>query len=132
MSNYLQENIAKYQQLVDELLVLSKTHTLSPNDSRILHHALGIIDAARLGLGYAMYSGGVYGSTLPFCKARNNKVFTLDEIRDWSQSRDRPRMENYDPFLHLGGNRCFSRSGARLCRVSFRPSASGRFKGATF
>ena len=35
MSNYLQENIAKYQNLVQELSALSKTRQLSPLLARV-------------------------------------------------------------------------------------------------
>ena len=106
MPTILQQNLAKYQQLVGELSALGNVRRLLPAEARIYYQTLNLLDAARIGLQHAIYSGGLIEDTLPFCKARNGKAFSLDEINQWSQAPDRPRIENYDPFIHLGGNRC--------------------------
>lgn len=44
--------------------------------------------ANALGLRAAIYQGGIIKSTRDFCKVRNGKVFTIDEIKDFGTSQD--------------------------------------------
>lgn len=72
-----------------------------------------------LKLSFALYSGGVIGTTRPFCKARNGKVFHDSEIRKFGTSADtyggyenksqgefQGKTRPYDPFSDLGGYNC--------------------------
>lgn len=53
----------------------------------IVHNAF----AERLGLKYFIYSGGLIETSRPFCKARNNKVYTTEEAkRDWPKDSTLP------------------------------------------
>lgn len=72
-----------------------------------------------LKLSYAIYQGGIIGGTRPFCRERNNKVFSRDEITKFGTSSDgfggytnksqgefqgKPNL--YNPFTDLGGINC--------------------------
>lgn len=77
--------------------------------------------ANALNLKYAIYAGGLIETSRPFCEARNNKVFTTDEIKLFGTSKDKyggysdkktgdfqgkPQTELYDPFTQCGGYNC--------------------------
>jgi len=48
----------------------------------------------RLGLGYGIYSGGLIETSREFCKAKNGKVFTVEEAnRDWPVDPLLPRSK---------------------------------------
>lgn len=50
--------------------------------------------AKRLGLRYFIYSGGLIETSRPFCRKRNNKVFTTEEAeRDWPKDSTLPRTK---------------------------------------
>lgn len=50
--------------------------------------------ATRLGLRYFIYSGGLIETSRPFCRKRNNKVFTTEEAeRDWPKDSTLPRTK---------------------------------------
>lgn len=50
--------------------------------------------ARRLGLRYFIYSGGLIETSRPFCRKRNNKVFTTEEAeRDWPKDSTLPRTK---------------------------------------
>lgn len=72
-----------------------------------------------LKLNYAFYQGGTISTTRPFCKVRNNKVFSREEISKFSTSRDKyggyenkssgelqGKTKPHNPFLDLGGYNC--------------------------
>lgn len=103
---YLSEYAEKYKQVEAELTALQKTRRLSIGESFRLNRARDIQQAARLGLEHALYLGGIFAGTGAFCRNRNNKVFTIEEILQWKESPDRPNVTDYDPFLDLGGNCC--------------------------
>jgi hypothetical protein len=103
---YLQDNIEKYRRVEEELTELQKTRRLTEVEFFRLNRAMDIQQAARLGLQHALYLGGSVEDTGEFCRNRNKKVFTIEEILEWKYEAHRPRMENYDPFLDLGGNCC--------------------------
>ena len=104
--SYLSEHVEKYRQVEHELAAIQKTRRLTDTEFFRLNRAIDIQLAARLGLELARYSGGNVEGTGDFCRTRNAKVFTVDEILSWKDAPDRPLMDDYDPFLDLGGNCC--------------------------
>lgn len=75
--------------------------------------------AEKLDLKYAIYQGGLIKTSRPFCKVRNNKVFTAEEISKFGTPNDpfggysdkatgdfQGKNDNYSPFLDLGGYNC--------------------------
>lgn len=84
-----------------------------------LDRSTGTIVSISMKLNYAIYQGGVIRNTRPFCKIRNNKVFTRAEIAAFGTSRDKfggytnkstgdfqGKPDLYDPFVDCGGIRC--------------------------
>lgn len=72
-----------------------------------------------LKLNYTIYQGGIIKTSRPFCRVRNDKVFTRDEIRLFGTPQDQyggysdkgsgdfqGKTPNYNPFLDLGGYNC--------------------------
>lgn len=73
-------------------------------------------------LNYAIYQGGLIKDSRDFCKAHEGKVFTREEISEFSKwklpkdSVESPgpgqvpsyiaKFPNYDPFTHLAGFQC--------------------------
>lgn len=53
---------------------------------------------------YAIYEGGLIKTSREFCKKRNGKVFTAEEIEKFNPTEARP--PNYNPFTDLGGYGC--------------------------
>ena len=104
--SYLTENIEKYRKVEEELLALQGQRRLTLEESFRLDRAMDIQQAARLGFEHARYSGGIIEGTKEFCRSRNNKVFTIEQILQWKEASDRPGIDGYDPFLDLGGNCC--------------------------
>lgn len=75
--------------------------------------------AVQLNLKYALYAGGLIETSRPFCKIRNNKVFTDAEIKKFGTSKDKyggytnkskgefqGKNVDYDPFRDCGGYNC--------------------------
>lgn len=75
--------------------------------------------AEKLDLKYAIYQGGLIKTSRPFCKVRNNKVFTSEEIALFGTPKDKyggysdkstgdfqGKNEIYNPFLDCGGYNC--------------------------
>lgn len=60
--------------------------------------------AERLQLNYAIYEGGLIETSRQFCKDRNGKVFSREEIMKWDLLEAKP--PNYDPITDLGGYGC--------------------------
>lgn len=60
--------------------------------------------ADKLGLNYAIYEGGLIKTSRKFCKDRNGKVFTKEEIAAFRPKEGIP--DNYNPFQDLGGYGC--------------------------
>jgi hypothetical protein len=104
--SYLTENIEKYRRVEAELRALQDQRRLTLAESFRLNRAIDLQQAARLGLEHALYSGGIVEGTKKFCRSRNNKVFTVEQILEWKEALDRPTIDGYDPFLDLGGNCC--------------------------
>lgn len=104
--SYLTENIEKYRKVESELRALQGQRRLTIAESFRLNRAMDIQQAARLGLEHALYSGGIVEGTKQFCRKRNNKIFTIEQILQWKEASDRPTIVDYDPFLDLGGNCC--------------------------
>lgn len=49
--------------------------------------------AKRLDLKYFIYSGGLIETSRPFCRKRNNKVFTTNEAKAWADDPTLPRTK---------------------------------------
>lgn len=62
------------------------------------------ITADKLQLKYAIYEGGVIKTSREFCRKRNGKVFTREEIAKFNPTVARP--PGYNPFTDLGGYGC--------------------------
>jgi hypothetical protein len=62
--------------------------------------------ADRLKLNYAVYSGTLIETSRPFCQARNNKVFSREEIEGWQDLEFDGKPPVYNPFVDLGGFSC--------------------------
>jgi hypothetical protein len=62
------------------------------------------IFADKLGFNYAIYEGGLIETSRPFCKARNGKVFTREEIEKFDPPE--AKQPNYNAFTDLGGYGC--------------------------
>lgn len=62
------------------------------------------IFADKLGFKYAIYEGGLIETSREFCKERNGKVFTREEIEKFNPPVAKP--PNYNAFVDLGGYGC--------------------------
>lgn len=62
------------------------------------------IFADKLGFNYAIYEGGLIKTSRPFCRERNGKVFSREEIAAFDPPT--AKEPNYDPFTDLGGYGC--------------------------
>lgn len=62
------------------------------------------IFADKLKFNYAIYEGGLVKDSREFCKERNGKVFSREEIAKFDPKEARP--PGYDPFTDLGGYAC--------------------------
>lgn len=62
------------------------------------------IFADKLGFKYAIYEGGLIKTSREFCRERNGKVFTKEEIEKFDPPEAKP--PNYNPFTDLGGYGC--------------------------
>lgn len=60
--------------------------------------------ADKLKLNYAIYEGGLIKTSRKFCKERNGKVFTREEIAAFDPKE--AKQPNYNPFTDLGGFGC--------------------------
>jgi hypothetical protein len=80
---------------------------------------IGNTYAQKLELTYAIYQGGLIGTSRPFCRERNNRVFSRDEIARFGTPADqyggyenkstgdfqgKPKI--YNPFTDCGGYNC--------------------------
>jgi|ERR1044072_290120 hypothetical protein len=64
----------------------------------------GKIYADKLRLNYAIYEGGIVEASREFCRKRNGKVFSREEIAEFDPQE--ARQPGYDPFTDLGGYGC--------------------------
>jgi hypothetical protein len=106
-----------YNKKRDELLALQKIRGLEHHETFMLSRIENYLQAIENGMKYFVYQGGIREKTLDFCKIRNNKVFSIEELMSWKDDQDRPKTNNYDPVLHLGGNKCFE--GDSYCYHNF-------------
>lgn len=106
-----------YKKIRDELCALQKIRRLEHHESAMLSRIENYLQAIEYDMKYFVYQGGIREKTLDFCKKRNNKVFSIEELMSWKDDPDRPTTNNYDPILHLGGNKCFE--GDSYCYHNF-------------
>lgn len=62
------------------------------------------ITADKIGMKYAIYEGGIIETSREFCRERNGKVFTVDEIAEFDPPE--AKQPDYNPFTDLGGYGC--------------------------
>jgi hypothetical protein len=62
------------------------------------------IFADKLGFKYAIYEGGLIKTSREFCRKRNGKVFSREEIERFNPTEAKP--PNYNPVTDLGGYGC--------------------------
>jgi len=71
--------------------------------------------ANRLKLKYFIYQGGLIENSREFCKKRNNKVFSVEETKEWSNDKDLPLTKaekesgkpiGYHPLIDCGRWNC--------------------------
>lgn len=60
--------------------------------------------AVRLGMDYAIYEGGLIATSRTFCRDRNGKVFSREEIMKFDPTEAKP--PNYNPIRDRGGYGC--------------------------
>lgn len=106
----------KYKSLMDDLVKIKTQRKLTVKEADLLNRVSKFLWAENLGLKYFMFQGGIVENTLSFCREKNGKVFSIDEMLNWKNSTDRPSDEKWDPILHLGGNMCEKEQ--TLCRHS--------------
>ena len=109
--------MTNYHKKRDELNALQQTRRLDDNEAFILDRIENYLLAIEYGMDYFIYQGGTREKTLDFCKKRNNKVFSIEELLSWKNDPDRPTIDDYDPIIHLGGNKCFE--GESFCYHMF-------------
>lgn len=95
-----------YEKKLDELNALQKIRRLDNEESSMLSRIETYLQGVKYDFEYFIFQGGTRANTLDFCKKRNNKVFSIVELLSWKHDPDRPSLENYDPIIHLGGNKC--------------------------
>lgn len=62
--------------------------------------------AVELDIKKYIMQGGLMKTTRDFCRARNNKVFTEEQIEAWKNLSFDGKPSVYDPFLDVGGYNC--------------------------
>lgn len=67
---------------------------------------IGLLYADELKMRAAIYNGGTIPTTRPFCRARDGKIFTREEIASWEDLTFSGKPPNYDPFTDVGGYNC--------------------------
>lgn len=68
--------------------------------------AISLDYADELGLNYAVYSGTFKNNTRSFCRARQGKVFSREEIESWRNLSFQGKPKIYNPATDLGGYNC--------------------------
>lgn len=53
-----------------------------------------------------IFQGGLMNTTRDFCRERNNRIFTREQIEEWSGLSWQGKPKVYDPFLDVGGFSC--------------------------
>ena len=96
----------KYQRILNDLEQKAARGKLNMQDTFARRRVENLLQALRLGMKYFRYSGSVYEDTKTFCRARARKIFSMEEMLEWSNAPDRPKVLDYDPVVHLGGNSC--------------------------
>ena len=96
-----------YKKLRDQLLAKQAKERLDDFEFFMLSRVENYLQALEYNMKYFVFQGGLREKSLDFCRKRNNKVFSIEELLSWKNDPDRPCIENYDPILHLGGDKCF-------------------------
>lgn len=108
----------EYTELLSQLKIIESYRRLTDAEFSIESRITNYLDGKRLGLTHFHYSGMVYEKSCGFCRSRVGKLFTIDDLYTWSTSLEMSDISNYDPVIHLGGNKCFE--GVDFCNHTFR------------
>lgn len=100
------DRIEQYQRILTDLAQKAAKGKLNMQDTFARSRVENLLQALRLGMKYFRYSGSVYEDTKTFCRARARKIFSIEEMLEWGNASDRPKVVDYDPVVHLGGNCC--------------------------
>lgn len=100
------DRIERYQKILTDLEQKAAKGKLNMQDTFARRRVENLLQALRLGMKYFRYTGSVYEDTKTFCRARARKIFSIEEMLVWSSAPDRPKVVDYDPVVHLGGNCC--------------------------
>jgi hypothetical protein len=96
-----------YKKIRDQLQGKQAIERLNDFEYFMLSRVENYLQALEYNMKYFVFQGGLREKSLDFCRRRNNKVFSIEELLSWKDDPDRPLIENYDPILHMGGDRCF-------------------------
>ncbi len=100
------DRIEQYQRILTALEQKAVKGKLNMQDTFARSRVEHLLQALRLGMKYFLYAGSTHEDTKAFCRARARKVFSIEEMLEWSNAPDRPKVVDYDPVVHLGGNCC--------------------------
>jgi hypothetical protein len=108
----LTDLIKGYKTLVvgedDKSIGMLETHfrtmvfdTFAEND-RVIQNNM----ADELELNHFIFQGGIIKTTRPFCKQRNDRIYTRAFAEKWRDLDFKGKTDPYDPFVNLGGHNC--------------------------
>lgn len=102
----LKEDLRQVIQGGDGLGVIESkvvTENIFPKVDRVMGYKVANYAGQRA----AIYGGGIITTTRDFCKERNDKVFTVEEIASWADLEFAGKQKvGYNPFLEPGGHNC--------------------------
>ncbi len=119
-------DVVRYKEIIENLDRQAQNRRLSIEEDLTRDRAENVLTALRLKMVYAVYAGGLIETTKSFCRRRNNKVFKIEEIEEWRSLKDRPNTINYDPFIHLGGDKCDKEEAYCRHRLLFIPEEEAK------
>lgn len=119
--------------------------TFAYDEYQRVDNIAGKVFADKLGLPAAIYEGGLIKDSRDFCRERNGKVFTREEILKFGTSEDKyggytnkrdgqfqGKSKPYNPVSDLGGYRCRHRFRwiSKTLAIHLRPDLEEVFKQA--
>lgn len=91
----------------DKLGLVEKQFYSQANNLMVFIDRSQTTDLAKsVGVRAAIYQGGLIKTSRPFCKSRDGKVFTFDEISAWADLSFQGKPDLYNPFTDCGGYNC--------------------------
>lgn len=99
-------SIANYKIELEKLESIQKSRKLNNDEFFMYFRIKNYIQAVENNLKYFFYQGEDSIERLEFCCSRAGKIFCIEELFSWKYGDDLPDINNYDPLIHLGGNKC--------------------------